>query len=83
MQTCNAQHYVMHTFEMTSPKVSISLRFPMQKKDFRIKGLLNFRLLFAPTNCLETVYHTNVKLFNPIVRGEEVKINISKNSRKI
>ena len=28
-------------------------------------------------------YHTKVKLFNPIVRGEEVKISISKNSRKI
>ena len=26
--------YVVHTFERTSPKVSISLRFPMQKKDF-------------------------------------------------
>ena len=36
--------------------------------------MLNFRLLFAPTNCLEIVYHTKVKLFNPIVRGEEVKI---------
>ena len=24
----------MHTFELTSPKVSISLRFPMQKKVF-------------------------------------------------
>ena len=26
--------YVMHTFELASPKVSISLRFPMQKKGF-------------------------------------------------
>ena len=26
--------YVMHTFELTSQKVSISFRFPMQKKDF-------------------------------------------------
>ena len=26
--------YVMHTFELRSPKLSISLRFPMQKKGF-------------------------------------------------
>ena len=28
--------YVIHTFELTSPKVSISLRFPMQKKGFSL-----------------------------------------------
>ena len=26
--------FIMHTFEMASTKVSISLRFPMQKKGF-------------------------------------------------
>ena len=46
--------YVMHTFELTSPKVSISLRFPMQKA-CSCSRLFNFRLLFAPTNCLEIV----------------------------
>ena len=28
--------HVMHTFELTSPKASISLRFPMQKKGFTL-----------------------------------------------
>ena len=28
--------YLMHTSELTSPKVSISLRFPMHKKDFSL-----------------------------------------------
>ena len=28
--------HVMHTFELTSSKVSISLRFPMQKKGFSL-----------------------------------------------
>ena len=28
--------YVMHTFELTNQKVSISLRFPMQKKVFSL-----------------------------------------------
>ena len=28
--------YLLHTFEMTSPKVSISLRFPLQKKSFSL-----------------------------------------------
>ena len=28
--------YVMRTFELTSPKVSISLRFPMHKKGFSL-----------------------------------------------
>ena len=46
--------YVMHTFELKSPKVSISLRFPMQKACFRSR-LFNFRLLFALANCLEIV----------------------------
>ena len=49
--------YVMHNFELTSPKVCISLRFPMQKRVLACtrSGLFNFRLLFAPANCLETV----------------------------
>ena len=51
----------MHTFELTTSKVSISLRFPIQKKGFSLglfnfgSGLFNFRLLFAPANCLEIV----------------------------
>ena len=47
----------MLTFELTSPKVSISLRFPMQKivLAYCRGGLFNFRLLFAPANCLENV----------------------------
>ena len=47
----------MHTFELTSPKVTISLRFPMQKKGlaYSHNGLFNFRLLFAPANCFEIV----------------------------
>ena len=51
----------MHTFELTTPKVTISLRFPIQKKGFSLglfnfrSGLFNFRLLFAPGNCLEIV----------------------------
>ena len=28
--------YVMRIFELTSPKVNISLRFPMQKKGFSL-----------------------------------------------
>ena len=49
--------YVMLTFELTSPKVSISLRFLMQKKGFGCSrsGLFSFRLLLAPANCLEIV----------------------------
>ena len=39
----------MHTFELTSPKVSISLRFPMQKKGTR-SGFVRPRKLFR--NCL-------------------------------
>ena len=31
--------YVVHTFERTSPKVSISLRFPMQQKNFNLFSL--------------------------------------------
>ena len=46
--------YVMRTFELTSPKVSISLTFCMQKKGFS-RFSFNFRLLFAPANCLEIV----------------------------
>ena len=47
----------MHTFELTSPKMSISLRFHMQKMDFSVFriALFNFRLLFAPANCLEII----------------------------
>ena len=47
--------YFMHTFELTSPKVSISLRFPMQKRilAWSCSGLFNFLFLFAPENCLE------------------------------
>ena len=47
----------MHTFELTSPKVSISLRFRMRKRVLACSrsGLFNFRLLFAPANCLEIV----------------------------
>ena len=49
--------YLMHTFELESPKVSISLRFPMQERVLACSssGSFNFRLLFAPTNCLEIV----------------------------
>ena len=49
--------YVMRTLELASPKVSISLRFTMQKRVLACSrsGLFNFRLLFAPANCLETV----------------------------
>ena len=46
--------YAMHTFDLTSPKVSISPRFPMQKACSR-SGLFNFHLLFAPANCSEIV----------------------------
>ena len=34
----------MHTFELTSPKVSISLRFPMKKKDFSLLAVSLVRL---------------------------------------
>ena len=47
--------YVMHTFELTSPEVSISLRFPIQIKTSSRSRLFSFRLLVAPANCLETV----------------------------
>ena len=49
--------YVMHTFEMTSLKVCISLRLPMKKRVLACtrSGLINFRLLFAPANCLDIV----------------------------
>ena len=40
--------YVMHTFELTSPKVTISLRFPKQKKACSRSRLTNFPFLFAP-----------------------------------
>ena len=46
----------MHTSELTSPKVSISLWFPMQRVLARSRsGLFTFRHLFAPANCLEIV----------------------------
>ena len=47
--------YVMHTFELKSPEVSISLRFPIQIKTSSRSRLFSFRLLAAPANCLETV----------------------------
>ena len=40
--------YVMHTFELTSQKVTISLRFPKQKKACSRSRLINFPFLFAP-----------------------------------
>ena len=46
--------YVMHTFELASPKVSNSLRFPRVLACSRSE-LFNFRLLLAPANCLEIV----------------------------
>ena len=48
--------YVMHNFELTIPKVSISLRFIMQRVlACSRSGLFNFRLLLARANCLEIV----------------------------
>ena len=43
------------TLELTSPKVSIFVRFPLEEKCFSLfsSGLFNFCLLFAPTNYLE------------------------------
>ena len=62
----------MHTFELASPKVSISLRFPMQKKDFLI-----FRLLFAPANCL-TNYRFTGRLFKFLVVYIKKRCTLSK-----
>ena len=51
--------YVMHTFELASPKVSISLRFPMQKKGFSLfsRWIVWFSSLVRPgklfRNCLK------------------------------
>ena len=42
----------MHTSELTSPKVSNSLRFPRVLACSRSE-LFNFRLLLAPANSLE------------------------------
>ena len=49
---------VMHTFELTSPKVYILLGFLCRKRVLACtrSGLFNLRLLFAPANCLEIVY---------------------------
>ena len=46
----------MHTFELTSPKVFL-LGFLCRKRVLACSrnGLFNFRLLFAPANCLEIV----------------------------
>ena len=57
----------MHTSELTSPKVSISLRFSMQKKDFSLfSEWINFRHLFAPANCL-TNYRFSGRLFKFLI----------------
>ena len=54
----------MRTFELTSPQVSISLRFPMQKRvlAYSRRGLFNFRFLFTPANCLAN-YRFSGRLF--------------------
>ena len=49
---------VIHTFELTSPKVSISLRFPIQKEGFNLyfQGIVLFSSLVRSgklfRNCL-------------------------------
>ena len=52
--------YVMHTFELKSPKVQkciFLLGFLCRKRFLACyrSGLFNFHLLFAPVNCLEIV----------------------------
>ena len=53
----------------------------------QLHRLLNKGFSIKSSNYLTRInkrtYHTKVKLLNAIVRGEEVKIHISQNSRKI
>ena len=82
--------YVMHIFELTSPKVSISFRFPMQKKCFSLflQWIIWFSSLVCPDklfrNCL-TNYRFSGWLFKFLIVYKKkvywtsIKIKISMN----
>ena len=59
----------MHTFELTSPKVSISISFPMQKKGFSLflQWIVYFSSLVRPGKLFRN-YLTNQRFSGPLFK---------------